>query len=63
VAAILVRGGMSVDIDEVRSWANARLAKTQRLCAVIVREEFPRNALGKVQKLELRKAFEGLRLP
>ena len=60
VAAILVRPDMSVDPDEVRAWANERLAKTQRLAAVIVRDDFPRNALGKVQKNELRKEYASL---
>jgi hypothetical protein len=35
------------------AWANERLAKTQRLSAVILLEEFPRNALGKVVKRDL----------
>jgi acyl-CoA synthetase (AMP-forming)/AMP-acid ligase II len=62
VAAVLVRSGMTADPDEIRAWANARLAKTQRVAAVIVRDNFPRNALGKVQKGELRKEYESLRL-
>jgi acyl-CoA synthetase (AMP-forming)/AMP-acid ligase II len=35
-------------------WANARLARTQRLAGLELRTEFPRNALGKVLKRELR---------
>jgi len=35
-------------------WANARLARTQRLAGLELRSEFPRNALGKVLKRELR---------
>ena len=62
VAAVLVRPGMNVDVEEVRSWANARLARTQRLAAVIVRNDFPRNAMGKVQKGELRKEYATLLL-
>lgn len=62
VAAVLVRPGASLDPDEVRDWANARLAKTQRIAAVVVRDDFPRNALGKVQKGELRKEYERLQL-
>jgi acyl-CoA synthetase (AMP-forming)/AMP-acid ligase II len=60
VAAVLVRPGMSLEPNEVRAWANERLAKTQRVAAVVVREEFPRNALGKVQKAQLRKEYEAL---
>jgi acyl-CoA synthetase (AMP-forming)/AMP-acid ligase II len=60
VAAVLVRAGMSVDPAEVKAWANERLAKTQRVAAVIVRDDFPRNALGKVQKGDLRKEYAAL---
>ena len=60
VAAVLVRPGMSLDAEEVRTWANAKLAKTQRIAAVILRADFPRNAMGKVQKGELRKEYAAL---
>jgi acyl-CoA synthetase (AMP-forming)/AMP-acid ligase II len=46
-----------VAADELLGWANARLAKTQRLSGVEFRKEFPRNALGKVLKRELRDTF------
>ena len=42
------------DAAALKDWANARLAKTQRLSALEFRTEFPRNALGKVLKRELR---------
>mgnify|MGYP000226926001 CR=1 FL=1 len=38
-------------------WCNARLAKTQRLVGVELRDEFPRNALGKVIKKDLRAPY------
>ena len=60
VAAVLLRPGMAATPEEIRAWANERLAKTQRVAAVVVRVDFPRNALGKVQKGELRKAYEAL---
>jgi len=40
-------------------WANARLAKPQRLSGLEFREDFPRNALGKVLKRELRAEYDG----
>ena len=40
--------------DELVAWANARLAKTQRLTGLERVDEFPRNALGKVIKRDLR---------
>jgi long-chain acyl-CoA synthetase len=49
--------GYSADAEEIKAWANERLAKTQRLSAVKFCKEFPRNALGKVLKRELRKLY------
>jgi long-chain acyl-CoA synthetase len=40
--------------DALRAWANERLGKTQRLSAVQVIGELPRNPIGKVLKRELR---------
>jgi acyl-CoA synthetase (AMP-forming)/AMP-acid ligase II len=55
VALVIPRG--AVDTEELLAFANARLASTQRLAAVELREAFPRNALGKVLKRELREAW------
>ncbi|MBC7521014.1 MAG: AMP-binding protein [Sandarakinorhabdus sp.] len=52
LALVIPRG--TPDPAELLAWANARLARTQRLSAVELRAEFPRNALGKVLKRELR---------
>ena len=46
--------GDATDAEAIRDWANERLAKHQRLAAVEFRDEFPRNALGKVIKRVLR---------
>ena len=43
--------------DEIRDWANERLAKHQRLIGVEFRDDFPRNALGKVLKRILREPY------
>jgi long-chain acyl-CoA synthetase len=47
------------ETDQVLAWANERLAKHQRLSAVEFRDEFPRNALGKVLKRVLREPYDG----
>ena len=39
------------------AWANERLARHQRLAGVEFRDEFPRNALGKVLKRLLREPY------
>ena len=46
-----------LNVEEVVAWANARLAKIQRLAGAELREEFPRNALGKILKRVLREPF------
>lgn len=55
LALVIPRG--EPDAAALLEWANARLAKTQRLAGLEFRTEFPRNALGKVLKRELRAAY------
>ena len=54
VGFAIPRRGASIAPGSLMTWANERLAKTQRLSAVIFLEEFPRNALGKVVKRDLK---------
>jgi long-chain acyl-CoA synthetase len=55
LALVIPRG--APDPAALMDWANARLARTQRLAGLELRAEFPRNALGKVLKRELRSAW------
>ncbi len=57
VAFVALRDGAALDAEELRSWANARLGKTQRLAAVRFVDALPRSAIGKVLKRELREAW------
>lgn len=57
MALVILREGAAVRPEEILAWANARLAKTQRLAQVEYRDEFPRNALGKVIKRALREPY------
>ena len=58
LALVIPTPGAKSSEDEIREWANARLAKFQRLDRVEFRQEdFPRNALGKVLKRVLRQPF------
>lgn len=60
VAFVVARGGPSgADADALRSAANAKLGKTQRLAAVVLVDELPRSHIGKVLKRELRDGFAG----
>jgi acyl-CoA synthetase (AMP-forming)/AMP-acid ligase II len=54
LALVIRRAGDATEAEAIRTWANERLAKHQRLAAVEFRDEFPRNALGKVVKRVLR---------
>ena len=60
VAAVIPRPEAVVDAQELKEWANARLAKTQRVAAVLLRNDFPRNAMGKVVKPDLRREYAEL---
>jgi len=43
--------------DELKEWINNKLAKYQRISAVEFCASFPRNALGKILKRELREPY------
>jgi len=57
LALVIRRPDAQATEHEILEWANARLAKHQRLGAVEFRDEFPRNALGKVLKKDLRAPY------
>ncbi len=57
LALVIPKSEKNVDPDEIKDWANKKLAKHQRLNKVELREEFPRNALGKVLKRFLREPY------
>ncbi len=57
LALVIPSSGAQADPDAIMTWANERLAKTQRLVGIELREEFPRNALGKVIKKDLRAPY------
>jgi len=50
--------GSDPDPEEIKAWVNERVGKVQRVNAVELREEeFPRNALGKLLKRQLREPY------
>ncbi len=57
LALVIPQAGVVPDPQAIVGWANARLARHQRLAAVELRSEFPRNALGKVLKRILRAPY------
>lgn len=56
-AAVVLRPGQSLTIEELRPWAKARLAgyKTPRRLKIV--EQLPRNVMGKVTKPAVKKLF------
>ncbi|WP_372675116.1 class I adenylate-forming enzyme family protein [Aquicoccus sp.] len=57
LALVIPVSDANAEPETIRDWANERLAKTQRLVGVELRDEFPRNALGKVIKKDLRAPY------
>ncbi len=57
LALVIPKSDQNIDPDEIKDWANKKLAKHQRLDKVELRKEFPRNALGKVLKRFLREPY------
>jgi len=57
-AAVIVKRdpGSPISEDELKSWANSRLAGYQKLLSVEFRSFLPKNDLGKILKNELRKS-------
>ncbi|QHE87273.1 class I adenylate-forming enzyme family protein [Hydrogenophaga sp. BPS33] len=57
LALVVLQSGATLGADALRDWANSQLGKTQRLSAVELLPELPRNALGKLSKKELRAPY------
>ncbi len=57
LALVIPKPGATPKDAELAEWANARLGKHQRVSGVEFRPSFPRNALGKVLKRELRQPY------
>ncbi|MEF8755589.1 MAG: AMP-binding protein [Accumulibacter sp.] len=59
VAAVLLRTGASATATELRDWINDRVgARYQRVHAVQIMDDFPRNAAGKTLKREMRDGYK-----
>ena len=57
LALVIAHPGSDADPAAILAWANQRLGKHQRLAGVELLDDFPRNALGKVLKRELREPY------
>lgn len=63
LALVIPRAGARASEADIAAWANERLARHQRVVRVEFRDDFPRNALGKVLKRLLRDPYWGDRSP
>jgi len=59
VGFVVLKPGALVTTEELRSWVNAKLGKTQRLSGLQFIESLPRNEIGKVLKRQLRGIYSG----
>jgi acyl-CoA synthetase (AMP-forming)/AMP-acid ligase II len=57
VAFVVLKEGAITSADELRSWTNERVGKTQRLADLRIVQSLPRSAIGKVLKRELREQY------
>lgn len=57
LALVILYEGATITEAELQKWLNDKVAKFQRVSRLILAESFPRNALGKVLKKELRAAY------
>ena len=57
LALVIRRPDATQDAESIQAWVNQRLARHQRLAALEFRDDFPRNALGKVLKRLLREPY------
>ncbi len=57
-AALVLRDGSTLELEELRDWAKERLAAHKVPSRLLVLEALPRNAMGKVTKPAIRALFE-----
>jgi malonyl-CoA/methylmalonyl-CoA synthetase len=57
-AALVLRAGSAITLDELRGWAKERLAPYKVPSRLLFVSELPRNAMGKVTKPDVRALFD-----
>jgi long-chain acyl-CoA synthetase len=58
VGFVVLKPGAKTAAEELRTWINSRVGKTQRLAVLEVRDSLPRGSIGKILKRELRDAYK-----
>jgi len=54
---VVLANGATDTAEDICTWANAQLGKTQRLSRVVLRNDLPRSEIGKVLKKDLREEY------
>ncbi len=57
LALVILGKNATIEQDALKTWLNGKVAKYQRVSDLVYRDDFPRNALGKVLKKELREEY------
>jgi acyl-CoA synthetase (AMP-forming)/AMP-acid ligase II len=57
LALVVLKVGCAATAEDLVTWANTRLGKTQRLSGVELRTSLPRSPIGKLLKRELRAPY------
>lgn len=60
LAIIVKEPGSSMDEETLRTWANAKLGKLQRISQLVYVDDLPKSSIGKILKKELRERFATL---
>jgi acyl-CoA synthetase (AMP-forming)/AMP-acid ligase II len=59
VAFVALKPGQTVGAEELKTWLNGKVGKTQRLADLQIVDALPRSHIGKVLKRELRDGYRG----
>jgi len=62
VAFVALKPGKTVGAEELKTWLNGKVGKTQRLADLQIVDALPRSHIGKVLKRELRDDYRGVAL-
>ncbi|MCY3825834.1 MAG: acyl-CoA synthetase [Candidatus Dadabacteria bacterium] len=57
-AALVLREGLSIGLEELRDWASGRLARYKLPMRLLLLSSLPRNPMGKVTKNSIKQSFQ-----
>jgi long-chain acyl-CoA synthetase len=60
LAIVVTEDAATASEEDLRSWANERLGKSQRISQLVYIDDLPKSSIGKVLKKELRQSYAAL---